>query len=62
MPDRKTEYSPLNEKNNRGITNDVICAYVHEKINILLSVLIICSFFCHDFNPNTQGFVSLEFV
>ena len=28
-----------------GVTNDIMFAYVHEKINILLSVLSIFSFF-----------------
>ena len=45
MSDRKTRHSSLNEENNRGITNDVRFAYVYEKINILLSVLSIYSFF-----------------
>ena len=36
--------SPLNAKNNRGVTNDVMFAYMHEKINILLSLLSICNF------------------
>ena len=36
-------------------------AYVHEKINILLSVLRILFIFFY-FNLNTQGFVYLEFV
>ena len=47
MSDRKTGYSPLNKENNRGVTNDVMFAYVHTKINILLSVvgLFVCSFF-----------------
>ena len=32
-------YSPFNAENNRGVTNDVMFAYAHEKINILFSVL-----------------------
>ena len=28
-------YSPLNAKNNRAVTNDVMFALSHEKINIL---------------------------
>ena len=40
----KTGYSPLNSENNRGVINVVMFAYVHEKINILLSVLIFFSF------------------
>ena len=39
----------------------VMFAYAREKLNILLSVLGMFSFF-YDFNLNTQGFVSLEFV
>ena len=42
MSDRKTEYSPLNAENNRGVCNDIMFAYVHTKINILLSVKSIC--------------------
>ena len=39
------QYSRLNPKHNQGVTNDVMFAYVHEKINILLSVsCILCSF------------------
>ena len=37
--------SPLNAENKRGFTNDVMFAYEHEKINILLSVLRVFSFF-----------------
>ena len=55
-------YSPLNAENNRGVTNDVMFAYVHEKMNILLSVLSIFSFFFYDCKLNTQYFVYLEFV
>ena len=29
-------YTPLNAENNRGVTNNVMFAYVHEKINILI--------------------------
>ena len=36
-------YSPLNAENNRGVTNDVIFTYAHEKINFLFSVLSIFS-------------------
>ena len=39
IADRKTEHSPLNAENNRGVANGVMFAYVHEIINILLSVL-----------------------
>ena len=28
---RKTGYSPLNAENNRGVTNDLVFAYLHEK-------------------------------
>ena len=47
MSDRKTGYSPLNAENNRGVTNDAMCAYVHE---------------IYDFNLSIKGFVYLEFV
>ena len=61
MSDRKTGYSPLYVKNKRDVTNDVMFAYMHKKINILLSVLsIFFSFFYYDFNLNTQGFVLLS--
>ena len=68
MSDMKTGYmySPLNAENIRGVTNDVTCAYAHEKMNILLSVwsifflLLLFSFYY--LNLNTQGFVYLEFV
>ena len=33
MSDRKTGYAPLNAENNRGVANDVMFAYVHEKKN-----------------------------
>ena len=64
MSDRKAGYSPLNSEKNRDVTNDVIVAYVHEKINIniLLSVLSIFCLSFYDFNQYTKGFVSLEFV
>ena len=62
MSDKKTVYSPLNAENNRGVTSDVMFAYVHEKKNILLSVLSIFSFRFYDFNLNIQCFVYLEFV
>ena len=62
MSDKKTGYFPFNAENNRGVTNDVIFAYAHEQINIFLSILSIFSFFCYDFNLNTQGFVYLENV
>ena len=39
-----------------------MCAYAHEKINILVSVLSIVCFFIYDFNQITQGFVYLKFV
>ena len=48
-------------KNNKGVTNDVMFAYVHTKLNILLSVLSIYFLF-YDFNLNTQGLVYLDFV
>ena len=51
MSDRKTGYSPLNADNNQGVTNDVMFAYGHMKINILISVLSIFFFFLfYDFN------------
>ena len=62
MSDRKTGYSPLNADNNRSVTDVVIFAYVHEKINILPSVLNIFFFSCYDLNLNTEGLVYLEFV
>ena len=62
MSDRKTGYSPLNAENNRGVTNDVMFAYMHTKINILLSVLSIFFLSFYDFNLNTQGFVYFECV
>ena len=59
---RKMGYSPLNVENNRvRVTNYVMFAYTHEKINILLSVLSIFFLF-YDFSLNTQGLVYLEFV
>ena len=39
MSDRKTRCSPLNAENNQGVINDVVFTYVHQKVNILLSVL-----------------------
>ena len=39
MSGRKTGYSSLNAENDRDVTNDIMFAYVHEKINILHSVL-----------------------
>ena len=39
MSDRKTGYAPLNAKNNRGVTHDVMFAYMHEKTDILLSLM-----------------------
>ena len=58
MSDRKIGYSPLNAENNLGVTNDVLCAYAHEKINILLSVLSIFFFLFYVlFYLNTQDFV-----
>ena len=62
MLGKKTGYSPLNAENNKGVNNDVMFAYVHKKINILLSVLSIFFFLFYDFNLNTQDFVYLEFV
>ena len=44
MSDRKTGYTPLNAGKNRGVTNDDIFAYVHTKINVLLSDMSIFSF------------------
>ena len=35
----------LNAENYRGVTNDVMFVFAHEKINILLSVLSTVSFF-----------------
>ena len=49
-------------KNKPGVTNDVMFAYVHEKMNILLSVLSIFFSLFYDCNLNTQCFVYLEFV
>ena len=54
-------YSPLNvkkKKNNWGVTNAVMFAYVHTKIDILLSFLSIffLSMF-YEFNVNIQGFI-----
>ena len=47
-------YSPLNVENNWGVTDDVMFAYAHEKINNLLSVSSSSSFFFfYDFNLNT---------
>ena len=51
----------LKSGNNRGVANDVMFAYVHEKINILLSVLSIYVLL-NDFNLNIQGFIYLEFL
>ena len=48
--------------NNRGVTYDVMCVYVHTKISILLTVLSIFCFPFYDLNLNTQGFVYSEFV
>ena len=48
MSDRKKGFSPLNAENNRDVTNDVMFAYAHMKVNILLSVLSIFSFFFYD--------------
>ena len=42
---RKRRSSPINAENNRGVTNDVTFAYVHEKINVPLSVFSIFAFF-----------------
>ena len=39
MSDRETGYSPLHAESNWDVTTDVMFAYAHEKINILLSVL-----------------------
>ena len=44
MSNRKRGYSPLKAENNWGVTNNVMLAYVHEKINIQLFVLRICLF------------------
>ena len=52
MSDREMGYSPLKAENNRDVTNDVMFAYAHEEINILLSVFSIFAFF-YDFNLNT---------
>ena len=61
MSDKKTKYSPLNAKNNHGVTNDVILTYAHEKINIMLSVSSIIFMF-YAFNLNKPGFTYTEFV
>ena len=57
MSDRKTGYFLLKAENNRAVTNNVIFAHAHEKINILLSVWSIFLSF-YGFNPNVQGFVT----
>ena len=62
MSDRKMGYSPLNAKNNLDVTDEVMFACVHTKLNILLSVLSIFFFLLYDFNLNTQGFVYLKIV
>ena len=50
-------------KQPRGVSNNVLFAYVHEKLDILLSDFsILSSFFFNNFNLNTQGFVYLELV
>ena len=49
LKNRKTGYTSLNAENSRGVTNEFMFAYVHENINILLSVLGIL----YDFNLNT---------
>ena len=38
MSGRKTGYAPIIAENNRSVTNDVMIAYVHEKISILGTV------------------------
>ena len=50
----KMGYSPLKVENNRGVTNDVMFAYLHETINILLSFWSIYFLFLFYFNLNTQ--------
>ena len=45
MSKKKTGYSSLNAENKLIVTNDVMFAYVHKKINILLSVLSFFPFF-----------------
>ena len=62
MSDLKTWCSPLNAEHNPGVTNDVMFAYMHTKINILLSILSIFFLFFIIFVLDTQGFVYLEFV
>ena len=60
---KKKKKKMMSDKKNRDVSNDVIFAYVHEKINILLSVLSkFVSFFDYDFILNTQGFLYLECV
>ena len=63
MSDRKIWYSPLNAENNLDVTDEVMFAHVHTKLNILLSVLSIFFFILlYEFNLNTQGFVYLKIV
>ena len=50
----------LNAENNRGVNDNVAFAYAHEKMNILLSVLSIFSFYYNDFNLNTNSFTYTE--
>ena len=47
---QESGYSPLNAENNRDVINDVMFAYAHEKINILLSVLSFVVFLFNEFN------------
>ena len=61
MTKRKTGYSSLNAEN-RGVTIDVMFAYVHKKINNLLCFCEHFFYLFYDLNLNTQGFVYSEFV
>ena len=60
---KENRYSLLNAEKT-GVSHMTSCLYMRmkKKINILLSVFSIVSFFFYDFNLNTQGFVYLEFV
>ena len=48
-------YSPSNAENNRGVSNDVMFAYAHMKINILLSVFFFFfTFFFHFYDKHKK--------
>ena len=51
MSDRKTGFPLLNAKNSHFVTYDVMITYMHEKTNILLSILSIFSFLFLWFQP-----------